>query len=157
MYMAVPPFPHIPCLVAAVSTGTPRSCESDEHLKPCPLVQHILYKSVKIWSGDCGVSGGTDSVLKVDTFNPNLGGSGDAKYPKMPLTSLKATTISSTIACFVYTAKNDSPKVCLKWGLDAKVNPKMFKEMKQSTTATHELRDDERGVPSLPPFRATLV
>ena len=63
----------------------------------------------------------------------------------MELEDAEVSSVSIKTNCVVYTAKNDSGRVCLLWGLDVFLNPNMFSSMKKSTTATHDKTDDDAG------------
>ena len=126
-------------------------------------MQHIQYKHIKIWSGDCGASAGSDETFARDEWDPAADGGGDGTRAyrstadastalpsgatPMELADLVVTSQSIETDCVVYTAKNDSDKICLTWGLDVQLNPGMFASMKDSQTATHDEQNDETGAP----------
>jgi hypothetical protein len=103
---------------------------------------------MKVWEGDCGGTAGGDMVLSQNKWDPTSTGPRVGGFaPGKPLTvgPLQISALSSTLVCYKYAVTNPAATRCNKWGLDVNLDPTKFNRMKKSTTATHDLSDDEKG------------
>jgi hypothetical protein len=116
-------------------------------------MQHIYYSNLKVWEGDCGGDGGAEMLMSQEEWDPLATGprvGGISEGSPLQVAPLTISALSSTTVCYKYSVTNPAKVRCNKWGLDVHLDPSKFEKMKQSTTATHDLRDDVKGESSIP-------
>lgn len=85
--------------------------------------EHILFKSIKIWDGDCGGSEGAEKQMAVPNWDPPTSqGPQDARV--LPVTSHIYGTWNGRF-CLWYEVKNEDAETCEKFVLQTSVNPEM--------------------------------